>query len=427
MKVIYRFMRNNYPENYYRLVPEVSSTGLLVHSSIKRGGTRRIQSIDLLRGIVMIIMALDHVRDYFHGEAFLYNPEDLNHTNVILFFTRWITHFCAPVFVFLAGVSAYLYGTQKTKKELSVFLFTRGLWLVFAELFILSFFRTFNPSYSFLNLQVIWVIGITMIFLSGMIYMKRPLLLLSGIVLIACHNLLDNVHLPGNNIPAFLWALLHEPGYFTFGRFTVHVHYPAIPWIGIMAVGYSTGSLFTRAYDTEERRSILLSVGLITTALFLILRFINIYGDFSHWSVQNNVAFTFLSFLNVTKYPPSLLYVLMTIGPALIVLALTEKPLKDLAKRITVLGRVAMFYYLLHIFLIHLFALVAAVLSGYKWSDMILTTMIYRTPALKGYGFNLLTVYLVWIALIFILYPVCKWFDHYKRTHRAGQWWLSYI
>jgi uncharacterized membrane protein len=146
MKVIYRFMRNNYPENYYRLVPEVSSTGLLVHSSIKRGGTRRIQSIDLLRGIVMIIMALDHVRDYFHSEAFLYNPEDLNHTNVILFFTRWITHFCAPVFVFLAGVSAYLYGTQKTKKELSVFLFTRGLWLVFAELFILSFFRTFNPS-----------------------------------------------------------------------------------------------------------------------------------------------------------------------------------------------------------------------------------------------------------------------------------------
>jgi len=425
--MIYRFIKNNYSENHYQMKPEVSSEGLLAYSSIKKIKSRRIESIDLLRGIVMIIMALDHVRDYFHTGAFLYNPEDLNHTNVILFITRWITHFCAPVFVFLAGTSAFLYGAHKTKRELSLFLLTRGLWLVLAELVILSLFRTFNPSYHFLNLQVIWVIGVAMIFLSAMIYMKRTVLLLTGILLITCHNLLDNVHVPGNNIPAFLWALLHEPGYFKFGYFTIHVHYPAIPWIGIIAIGYCAGDLFARGYDPEKRRATLLSVGLLTTALFIIVRYINVYGDFSHWSVQKSAAFTILSFLNLTKYPPSCLYILMTLGPALIFLALAEKPLNGLAKKATVLGRVPMFYYLLHIFLIHLFAMLAAVISGYKWSDMILSTMIQRSPDLKGYGFNLLTVYVVWVALIFILYPICKWFDHYKTTHRSGQRWLSYI
>jgi uncharacterized membrane protein len=425
--MIYRFIKNNYSENHFQMRPEVSSGGVLAYSSVKKIKTGRIESIDLLRGIVMIIMAVDHVRDYFHADAFLHNPEDLNHTNIILFFTRWITHFCAPVFVFLAGTSAYLYGGHKTKKELSLFLFTRGLWLVFAELVILSLFRTFNPSYHFLNLQVIWVIGVSMIFLSAMIYMKQAMLLVTGILLIACHNILDNVHVPGNNIAAFLWALLHDPGYFKFGYFTFHVHYPAIPWIGIIAVGYCAGSLFARGYDPARRRTTLLSVGLITTALFIIVRYVNAYGDFSHWSVQKNVAFTVLSFLNLTKYPPSFLYALMTLGPALTFLAIAEKPLNGFAKKIMILGRVPMFYYLLHIFLIHLFALVAAVISGYKWSDMILTTMIQRSPDLKGYGFNLLTVYLVWIALIFILYPICKWYDQYKKNHRSGQWWLSYI
>jgi len=425
--MIYRLLKNNYFENHYQMRPEVSPEGLLAYSPIKKIKTRRIESIDLLRGIVMIIMALDHVRDYFHESAFIYNPEDLNHTNVILFFTRWITHFCAPVFVFLAGTSAYLYGAHKTKKELSLFLFSRGLWLVFAELVILSLLRTFNPSYHFLNLQVTWVIGVAMIFLSAMIYMKRTVLLVTGILLITCHNLLDNVHVPGNTGSAFLWALLHDPGYFKFGYFTFHVHYPAIPWIGIIAVGYCAGGLFVRGFDPKRRRATLLSAGLLTSALFILVRFINIYGDFSHWSVQKNAAFTTLSFLNLTKYPPSFLYVLMTLGPALIFLAVAEKPLNGFAKKITVFGRVPMFYYLLHILLIHLFALIAAVFSGYKWSDMVLTTMIQRSPGLKGYGFNLLIVYIVWIALIFLLYPICKRFDQYKRTHRSGQWWLSYI
>ena len=425
--MIYRFIKNNHAGNHYYVIPEVSAEGLLAFSSRKKTKSRRIESIDLLRGIVMIIMALDHVRDYFHNRAFLYNPEDLNHTNIILFFTRWITHFCAPIFVFLAGISAYLYGTHKTKKELSLFLFTRGLWLVFAEFFILSLFRTFNPSYHFFNLQVIWVIGISMILLSGMIYMKRTLLLVIGILLIASHNLLDNVHVAGNNMPAFLWALLHETGFFTFGHFTFHVHYPAIPWVGIMTVGYCCGGLFKRGYDPEKRRTILLSLGLIGTALFLFLRCNNTYGDMSNWSAQNTFAFTILSFLNVSKYPPSLLYILMTLGPALIFLGLTWNPLNTFTKKIKVFGRVPMFYYLFHILMIHLLASIAAVASGYKWSDMVLTTMINRSPALKGYGFNLLIVYLVWVALIFILYPICKWFDDYKSTHRSHQRWLSYL
>jgi uncharacterized membrane protein len=425
--MIYRFIKNNYSENHYQATTGGFSEGLVVNTSLKKIRTKRIESIDLLRGLVMIIMAVDHVRDYFHNSAFIYSPEDLSHTNVILFFTRWITHFCAPVFVFLAGVSSHLYGARKTTKELSLFLFTRGLWLVFAELFILSLFRTFNPSFHFFNLQVIWVIGVSMMFLSAMIYMKRSILLLTGILLIAGHNLLDNVHVPGNNIAAFLWALLHEVGYFKFANITFHVHYPAIPWIGIMAVGYCFGSLFIRGFNAGKRRTILLSVGLITTALFLIMRYINVYGDPSHWSPQKNTAFTILSFLNVTKYPPSLLYALMTLGPAMVFLALAEKPLNAIGKRITVFGRVPMFYYLIHILLIHLSALVAAVISGYKWSDMVLTTMINRSPALKGYGFNLLTVYIVWVSLIFILYPISKWFDQYKRTHRSGQWWLTYV
>jgi len=425
--MIYRFIKNNYSENQHQATTGRFSEGLASHTPLKKAMTRRIESIDLLRGLVMIIMALDHVRDYFHKTAFLYSPEDLNHTTVILFFTRWITHFCAPVFVFLAGVSAHLYGVKKTKKELSVFLFTRGLWLVFAELFILSLFRTFNPSYHFFNLQVIWVIGISMMFLSAMIYLKPSILLVTGILLIAGHNLLDNVHVTGNNLPAFLWALLHETGYFKFGDFTFHVHYPAIPWIGIMAVGYYMGNLFVRGYDAGKRRTVLLSVGLIASALFMVIRYINVYGDLSHWSFQKNIPFTILSFLNVTKYPPSLLYVLMTLGPAMIFLALTENRINALAKRITIFGRVPMFYYMIHILLIHLLALGAAVVTGYKWSDMVLTTMINRSPALKGYGFSLLTVYIVWVALIVILYPVCKWFDQYKRSHRSGKWWLTYV
>ena len=388
---------------------------------------RRIVSIDLLRGVVMIIMALDHVRDYLHNGAFVYSPTDLSRTSVILFFTRWITHFCAPVFVFLAGTSACLYGAKHGRKKLSFFLFTRGVWLIIVELSILTLFRTFNPSFHFFNLQVIWAIGISMIALSAIIYMDKRIILFTGVLIVAAHNLLDNVHVPGGGVPSFLWALVHEPGYFTFGRFTFHVHYPVLAWIGIMTLGYSFGRLYIPGYDPEKRKKTLLFIGCGAIVLFIILRSGNFYGDASHWSVQKNAVFSLLSFLNVTKYPPSLLYILITLGPSVIFLALAEKPLNALTSGITVFGRVPMFYYLAHFFLIHLFALIGAVILGYKASDMVLTGMVNNAPQLKGYGFNLVTVYFVWASLIFILYPVCKWFDRYKRSNQARYRWLSYL
>lgn len=387
----------------------------------------RLESIDLLRGIVMIIMALDHTRDYFHNSAFLFNPEDLTQTNPVLFFTRWITHFCAPVFVFLAGTSAYLYGAKRTTKELSIFLFTRGLWLVFVELFVLILIKTFNPSFHFIHVQVIWVIGISMIVLSALIFSKWSFILLTGIVLIAAHNLLDGVHVPGNNGLSLLWSLLHEPGRFTFGPFTVSVLYPLLPWIGTMALGYCAGTLFARGFDPAKRKKILLWLGSGAIFLFIILRSGNVYGEAAHWSAQKNTVFTILSFLNVTKYPPSLLYILMTLGPALIVLALTERPLNALTEKISVFGRVPMFYYLSHFLLIHLLAVIGAVILGYQWSDMILAGRVNAEPQLKGYGFDLPVVYAVWASVILVLYPLCKWFDRYKRTHLPRNKWLSYL
>ena len=388
---------------------------------------KRFESIDLLRGIVMIIMALDHTRDYFHNSAFLYSPEDLTQTNVPLFFTRWITHYCAPVFVFLAGISAYLTGRKKSRRELSFFLWTRGVWLILIELFIISLFRTFNPSYIFNNLQVIWAIGVSMIVLSAIIYTNRQFILFTGIVLIAAHNLLDTVHVPGNGMGSILWSLLHDPGSFRFGRFILSVRYPALPWIGIMLVGYYLGGLYAPGFNPVKRKNLLLSLGIGAMILFIMLRSGNFYGDAAHWSTQKNTIFSLLSFLNVTKYPPSLLYTLVTLGPALIFLALAERPLHAFSEKIMVFGRVPMFFYLAHILLIHLLAVPGAVIAGYKASDMILATGVNVAPQLKGYGFNLLTVYIIWIGLILLLYPFCKWFDCYKKENVSRNRWLSYL
>lgn len=398
-----------------------------VTSSLPLAAGKRVSSIDLLRGTVMLIMALDHVRDYFHADAYLYDPTDLEHTSVVLFFTRWITHFCAPVFVFLAGTSAYLYGNKRSRKELSFFLFTRGLWLVLAELFIVTLGWTFNLFYSIYILQVIWAIGASMMLLAALIYLPRPLLLLIGILFIGAHNLLDTVHVPGNNAGAFIWALVHERNAFHFGHFNFLVGYPVVPWLGIMITGYCFGILYTPGYDAVKRRKTLRLLGFGAILLFILVRLSNWYGDPSHWQTQRNGAFTLLSFLNTTKYPPSFLYTLMTLGPALLFLAATEKPLNAFTEKIVVFGRVPMFYYLLHIFLIHLLAVVALVLTGRPWQQMVVDNWVTAVPQLQGYGFSLLVTYLIWIVLLVVLYPLCKWYDRYKRTHQQQQWWLSYL
>ncbi len=388
---------------------------------------RRIESIDLLRGIVMIIMALDHVRDYFHRDAFLYDPTDLSQTSTFLFFTRFITHYCAPTFVFLAGISAYLYGIKRSKRELAYYLFTRGMWLILVELFIISLALTFNPTYPMFNLQVIWAIGVSMIVLSAIIFMKRQLILAIAILLIAAHNLFDSVHITGDGFSPYVWSLLHEPNSFAFGHLTVFVHYPVIPWIGVIALGYYFGAFYKAKYNAEKRKRVLLSVGIFLIALFILLRAINVYGDPVPFIKQQTNLFSLLSFINVTKYPPSLLYILITLGPAMIFLALSEKPLNALTKKISVYGRVPFFYYVIHRFLIHLFATIAAVISGHKWTDMILMTGVNHASELKGYGFNLFIVYIVWIGLVILLYPLCKWFDKYKRAHTLKKRWLTYL
>ena len=398
----------------------------VVGSPAPKINTRRIESIDLLRGVVMIIMALDHVRDYFHYDAFYYSPTDLTQTNVPLFFTRFITHYCAPVFVFLAGTSAYLYGAKRSKKELSFFLLSRGMWLVFIELFIVVLFRTFNPSYTYLNLQVIWAIGVSMIALSAIIYMNKKLILVTAVLLIAAHNLLDTVHVPGSGLLAVIWSFLHDVNHFTFGRVDLYVRYPVLPWLGIMTIGYYLGSLYVSDYDPVKRRKKLLIAGIGSITLFIILRSGNWYGDAAFWSVQKNFTFSLLSFLNVSKYPPSLVYVLITLGPALIFLALTEKKLNAWTEKIAIFGRVPMFYYLGHIFLIHILAVIAALVTGYP-EMVILNNAVNSIQALKGYGFNLLSVHLFWIIHVMVMYLFCKWYDVYKRTHQPEYWWLSYL
>ena len=390
--------------------------------------SKRIESIDLLRGVVMIIMALDHVRDYFHGSAYLYDPTDLSRTSPAIFFTRWITHFCAPIFMLLAGVSACLYGAKKGRKELSFFLMTRGIWLILLELLLITPEWLFNPHYTTFILQVIWAFGISMLVLSVLIYLPRPVIALIGLLLIAGHNLLDGVHVPGNTFPAFGWAFLHEQKFFQFGPLAVMVGYPILPWIGIICLGYCLGEVYSPSVEPVQRRKTLLSLGLGIIVLFILLRLSNLYGNPTPWAVQKNAVFTLMSFLNVAKYPPSLLYVLMTTGPALVFLALMEKPLNALTGKIIIFGRVPMFYYLVHIAFIHLLAIIGAVVSGHPWSVMVdLTTWVTANPQLQGYGFNLLTVYVVWIGVVLVLFPLCRRFDQYKRMHQAEKKWLSYF
>jgi uncharacterized membrane protein len=389
--------------------------------------SKRIESIDILRGLVMIIMALDHVRDYFHAGAFLYDPLDLEKSTPLLFFTRWITHFCAPVFMLLAGTSASLSGQRKSKKDLSLFLLKRGAWLIFLELVIVNFGWNFAiglPSFAFI---VIWALGISMIVLAALIHLPKPVILIIGIVLVAGHNLLDGIQVNGNNLPAFFWSLLHQPNFFTWQEKTVFIGYPALPWIGIMTLGYCLGDLFKKDYPAEKRKTTLIVLGSSAILLFIVIRLVNIYGDPAPWSQQQTFFLSFLSFIKTSKYPPSLLYTLMTLGPALLFLAFTETARHAMARFVAVYGRVPMFYYILHIYLIHLLAMIGSELfTTVDWRTWILNQPIWFNQDLKGYGFSLGVVYAVWLFVVLALYPLCKMYDRYKQTHKE-KWWLSYL
>ena len=383
----------------------------------------RVQSIDLLKGLVMVLMALDHVRDYFHYSAFFFDPTDPTQTTWPIFFTRFITHFCAPAFSFLAGISAFMIGKRKPLKELSSFLLKRGLWLVFVEIIIINFAWKFDIHFRNIGLQVIWSLGISMIVLAGLIRLPKNVILAFSLLIIFGHNLLDSIHFDGS----YLWAMLHERQKFEFYEgYTVIFAYSLLPWIAVMSLGFCFGSLYDSSFDTQKRKRILNGLGLGSLALFFILVAFNTYGDLIKWTNYGNTSQTLMSIFNLSKYPPSLLYVLITLGGTFLFLANVEKLKGTVVNFFCVFGRVPFFYYIIHIYLIHLIAAFAAYFTGFGWKALILPTFITRVETLKGYGFNLITVYLVWIVVILLLYPVCKKFDNYKQSHKH-KWWLSYL
>ncbi len=414
-------------------------------SGSARPGRYRIDSIDLLRGIVMVIMMLDHTRDFVHNAALQFNPVDPTRTNVALFFTRWVTHFCAPVFVFLAGTGTFLqFARGKSKRELSQFLIKRGLWLILLEITVIRLGVSFSfDPWLLAILQVIWVIGVSMILLALLIHLPLRVIGVFGVGLILFHNLLDGFRVqswlgPNSPVPglgAKLWIVLHQ-GFevFPVAGFpspVVFVIYPLIPWVGVMAAGYAFGFFYQKDYLT--RRRLLIMVGVFAVAAFVILRAWNAYGDPDPWSKQRSGLFTVLSFLNTTKYPPSLLFLLMTLGPAILALAWFESSSSQpeassiwgkLRKAIIVFGRVPLFFYVLQWFTAHLISVGLHLAFGKPVAWLFQTPLEWpNTPS--GTGFNLGVVYLSWIIGILLLYPACKWFAGIKQRRR--DWWLSYL
>ena len=387
----------------------------------------RVNSVDVLRGIIMVIMALDHVRDFFHVTAMTADPLNIATTTPALFFTRWITHFCAPVFAFLAGTSIYLTGLKRSKSNLSAFLFKRGLWLVIVEIVIMTFALSFNPSYNIIFLQIIWAIGCSMIIMAVLIYLPLWAILSVGVILFFGHNLFDVVLQPakGNsNIFLELFVTGSANFYPLDKAHTVAAFYKILPFTAIMILGYGLGSFFRPEITSAHRRKVLLLFGLLGIATFIIVRFINVYGDPVLWSPQSTPFNTFLSFISTTKYPPSLLFACMTIGPALIVLSLVEGVQSKLASFFITYGRVPFFYYIIHFFLIHTLCLVMFYATGHNNSQVVdPASPFYFRPA--AFGFNLLTVYGIWMLIVLLMYPLCKWYGNYKLSHK--HWWLSYL
>jgi uncharacterized membrane protein len=385
---------------------------------------KRLVSIDAMRGLVMIIMALDHVRDFFSRDAALFSPTDLARTTPALFLTRWITHFCAPVFMFTAGIGAYLWWQRgHTRPQLSVFLLTRGLWLVILEVTVMRPAYNFNFStrYAFL-LVVLWALGMAMIGLAALIWLPTRWLAVVSIATIALHNCLDGVQATG------IWNVLHRPGLIRVAGQVVIVSYPLVPWITVMAAGFCLGPVFRM--DQTARRRLLIRMGTAVTLAFVLVRTLNVYGDPARWSAQKSAVYTVFSFLNCTKYPPSLDFLLMTLGPALLALAYFDRlPLKD-TNPLIVFGRVPLFYFIAHFYLAHV---AAALLAWLRYGRAALPFLFQPVTPMggpqqmlaAGFGYDLWVTYLVWALIVAGLYFPCRWFARVKAARR--DWWLSYL
>jgi uncharacterized membrane protein len=385
----------------------------------------RISSIDLMRGVVMVIMALDHSRDFFHTDVLQYDPTNLERTNAFLFFTRWITHFCAPTFVFLSGTSIFISSQRKTKKEMSIFLLTRGLWLILLEHTIIRFGITYNLLYDVMIFQVIWTIGASMVLMAALIHLPARAIFAVGLAILFGHNLLDPVVLKiEDGVPFFIWSLVHQPGFIPM-KTSLLVIYPVLPWLGIMMSGFGLGMLYAKDFDPDQRKRILLRIGLVAVSIFIIVRAINMYGDPAPWSSQKNFLFTVMSFINTTKYPPSLLYALMTIGPVLIILSVMERVNTGALSPFLVFGRVPLFYYILHFYTLHAAAVVIHMIkTGVSFSELNFAFNGEFGIPLEG-RHPLIVAYIAWIVVVLLLYPLCRWYNKYKSTR--SHWWLSYL
>jgi uncharacterized membrane protein len=384
----------------------------------------RIESIDVVRGLIILIMALDHVRDFFGDVAA--RPTDLSTTTAALFFTRWITNICAPVFFLLAGTSAYLTLQRMSKRQLAGYLVSRGLWLILLELVVMRFALQFNVDYHVTVITVLWALGWAMIGLAGLIWLPNWGIALFGIVLVFGHNALDGIapKLFGGLAP--LWSVLHQPGIILkTGESVVVVTYVLIPWIGVTALGYVLGAVYD--WHAARRQTLLLRLGVGVVGGFIALRLLNVYGDPAPWSPQSGTLWTTMSFLNTVKYPPSLLFLLMTLGPALLLLRLFDNRVPPFLRPALVVGKVPLFFYVLHFFLIHLLAVAASYL---RYGEV---GAIFRSPDLGHFPFSqppgwpssLMTIYLLWLLVVLIMLPLCYGYAQLRRSRT--DWWLSYL
>jgi uncharacterized membrane protein len=369
----------------------------------------RLEAVDVARGVIMIIMALDHTRDYFGipGQS----PTDMATTTPALFFARWITHFCAPVFFLLTGTGAFLSLRKKSVSELSRFLFTRGLWLIFLQ---------FNFDYRVTMLIVLWALGCAMITLSVLVRLPATTVALIGAGMIVLHNLLDVVR---STNP--IWTLLHGQGFLVNGPHVLFVAYPLIPWVGVTAVGFGLGQIYR--WDDDRRRAFLLKLGVGCIVAFVALRALNVYGDPSHWAPQPSPVMTLVSFLNTTKQAPSLLFLLMTLGPAMLLLRALDRGTPSVLRPALTFGRVPLFYFMLHFILIHLLAVVFCLVryGSAHWMFESPDLGNYPFTAPPGWGYSLPVIYLIWASVVIVSYPLCRWFAALKA--RRSEAWLSYL
>ena len=386
---------------------------------------KRILSIDFTRGLVMILMVLDHVRDLMHVDSVIYTPTDLSKTTAAIFLTRLVTHFCAPIFVFLAGTSAYLSSQNATnKKQSRAFLLKRGLWLILLEFTVVNFGIWFDLGFHLYLFQVIAAIGFGFVVLSFLSRLSPKIVGGIGLFIIASHNILPLIPIEqGSLLKTILTPLFSTTAIPLTEKTTLVMGYPPIPWIGILLIGFGVGVLFNRPQN--ERKSIFLKIGLISIALFFVLRFINIYGDPAPWSAQKNSLFTVLSFINITKYPPSLIFCLLTLGGMFLILAMSEQIENRFTNIVSVYGRTPMFFYLIHWYIVHPLLILILFVQGFSLAEMDFASGNFGRPRGTESGIGLWGVYLIWISIVLLLYYPCKRYGAYKAIQKSK--WLKYI